>query len=1070
MSEIYKYVAFISYRHVENDKSCAEWLLKELETFKTPKALLDAGYPSKLGRIFRDKDELPSSGSLNNQLESALKDSRFLIVLCSPDTPVSKWVSKEIELFKQLGRADKIIPVLLEGNPETSYPKVLRTTQNITFEEELNSPLEFDWEPIGADFREFGKNKNSEIKNTEFLRVVASIFSCSFDDLKQRELERQRIKKRNKMAIGFASVVFVLLCLWLVYSSYQKSEEERLVRIETQRVKTADAIKEVEEKSNILANLAKQQDNSTTAALVALDAWNHSNTLPIIDFSQYMKLPIEQRITSLKQDYVELDHMPVDHAAASAQVRGKLSDSRETFFRRRLQDDLIISFSKNAKQLATAYNDGIYYVEDVNTGKLLLTGQSSADIDNVLLDSQTLHVLTRKGYFQVDVTTDQVTHEIDFEDDVLHNSVFSADRKYAALVFRSVAVKYINLATTEMTNVAQYDLFPEISWPGEHLLLAHRSKYIGFDVSKNKTINEIDIGEDIDDMIMDATNISIGIGLRVKKDLFLMSNFKTGVKQQIQIKNEFSRYLHVVDFNANRLFVGLYKKHILVYDIVTGKQTDTKLNCQNEVINEIKLLDKNSLLAAGTESGSVCIWSSLDFELISEKTYSDEATLSLEYNAKLASVFATFRSGEVIGIPTKQTSERQRLPFCESQAGILFAESSGRYLFARAGEMGLCRWDLDDGNKMNHMPSFTMLNPLIPFFAHSNEMVLVNRVGDIILGSMPELDDSRILTVEGEVFLSVGLYGQGSHILGHAASGNMYVWERKNLQKVIRLEKKIPVGAMLFPTSDLSKYVPLYYANGEAHIFNVVNGEWIVSIESDIQIEFVETNIKENQLLLMTNDRQFYSLSYDKLDRFNNHKLDIAELPSYTLNTHLLEPFLPMSVSGSVYLIDPSGGDAVFKFTRTKYDEYFTSGTFINKAFDRKVAAAISENSDTRALSVVLQEVPKLATRNSHSQYFSEMEEAKKLAGSELDIWSNFWKLESQSWLFEQAVSSVDRCLTPLERKQLNLPKDPPCWCDKKVYPLVEDWVQDLGYNPFIDVRKDGSTCETKFIQTQAGK
>jgi hypothetical protein len=98
------YDAFISYRHVEKDRKWAEWLISALEGYRVPKSLQAKGYPARLKKVFRDEDEMPASGDLNDQIKQALRASRFLIVVCSPYTPRSKWVEREIEIFKELGR------------------------------------------------------------------------------------------------------------------------------------------------------------------------------------------------------------------------------------------------------------------------------------------------------------------------------------------------------------------------------------------------------------------------------------------------------------------------------------------------------------------------------------------------------------------------------------------------------------------------------------------------------------------------------------------------------------------------------------------------------------------------------------------------------------------------------------------------------------------------------------------------------------------------------------------------------------------------------------------------------
>lgn len=59
--QTYKYDAFISYRHTEPDKAIAEKLHRMLETYKVPKAVIKMGSQKKVGRVFRDREELPTS-------------------------------------------------------------------------------------------------------------------------------------------------------------------------------------------------------------------------------------------------------------------------------------------------------------------------------------------------------------------------------------------------------------------------------------------------------------------------------------------------------------------------------------------------------------------------------------------------------------------------------------------------------------------------------------------------------------------------------------------------------------------------------------------------------------------------------------------------------------------------------------------------------------------------------------------------------------------------------------------------------------------------------------------------
>src|SRR5206468_801268 len=87
MQESYKYWAFISYSHV--DEKQAAWLHKTLETYRVPRQFVgrqsrDGKLPQRLFPIFRDREELAGSPDLSTKIREALVQSRYLVVVCSP--------------------------------------------------------------------------------------------------------------------------------------------------------------------------------------------------------------------------------------------------------------------------------------------------------------------------------------------------------------------------------------------------------------------------------------------------------------------------------------------------------------------------------------------------------------------------------------------------------------------------------------------------------------------------------------------------------------------------------------------------------------------------------------------------------------------------------------------------------------------------------------------------------------------------------------------------------------------------------------------------------------------------
>ena len=201
-----RYDAFISYRHSELDKYVAEELHRQLESFKVPASVAKKCKKKKIKRIFRDKDELPITSNLADPILNALKDSEFLIVICSPRLKESIWCKREIENFIAMHGRENVLAVLIEGEPSESFPEELlyreKTVVNANGETTvIREPVE----PLAADVRGKNKKEVKKLIKTEMLRLLASMLQCNYDDLKQRHRER----KLHRM-LAVAAVVGVV--------------------------------------------------------------------------------------------------------------------------------------------------------------------------------------------------------------------------------------------------------------------------------------------------------------------------------------------------------------------------------------------------------------------------------------------------------------------------------------------------------------------------------------------------------------------------------------------------------------------------------------------------------------------------------------------------------------------------------------------------------------------------------------------------------------------------------------------------------------------------------------------
>ena len=233
MTEDYKYWAFISYSH--QDRAWGDWLHKTLETYRVPRRLVgrasrDGQVPERLYPVFRDRDELPSSANLGDVLNESLRQSRYQIVICSPRSAASRWVNEEIKYFKSLGREDRVLCLIVDGEPnvfdipgrdiEECFAPALR------YRVDAHGQItDIPAEPIAADAREHADGKRGAK-----LKLLSGLLGVGLDEIVQRERQREFWKR---VQIGAAAMAFAGLCVgaWQWYQN-ERAAREREITIE----------------------------------------------------------------------------------------------------------------------------------------------------------------------------------------------------------------------------------------------------------------------------------------------------------------------------------------------------------------------------------------------------------------------------------------------------------------------------------------------------------------------------------------------------------------------------------------------------------------------------------------------------------------------------------------------------------------------------------------------------------------------------------------------------------------------------------------------------------------------
>ena len=181
---------------------------RALESYRVPHALVGrhgpAGkVPKRVMPVFRDRDELPGAPNLAQRITNALSQSRYLIVICSPRSAVSRYVNEEIRTFQRMGGADRILCVVVDGEPGASKHPESGLLE--AFPEAVRFDLDGQAvEPLAADAR-----ANKDGKANAKLKVLAGILGVEFDELKRRESRRRRWRVVEVAALvaGVASIV-----------------------------------------------------------------------------------------------------------------------------------------------------------------------------------------------------------------------------------------------------------------------------------------------------------------------------------------------------------------------------------------------------------------------------------------------------------------------------------------------------------------------------------------------------------------------------------------------------------------------------------------------------------------------------------------------------------------------------------------------------------------------------------------------------------------------------------------------------------------------------------------------
>jgi tetratricopeptide (TPR) repeat protein len=220
------YDAFISYSHAK-DKPIASALQSAIQRLGKP------WYRRRALRLFRDDTSLSATPGLWPSIEQALANSRFLILLASPQAAASSWVNKEVAYWLEHKRAETLLIAVTEG--ELVWDEALGD-----FAWREGKPLpsvltgRFATEPKWVDLRAY---RESTDKRDARFTESASDFAAAIHGMPKEDLLSQEVRQqRRALTLAWSAAGSLLILAGLAGWQWKSALDAERAAIEQRRI------------------------------------------------------------------------------------------------------------------------------------------------------------------------------------------------------------------------------------------------------------------------------------------------------------------------------------------------------------------------------------------------------------------------------------------------------------------------------------------------------------------------------------------------------------------------------------------------------------------------------------------------------------------------------------------------------------------------------------------------------------------------------------------------------------------------------------------------------------------
>lgn len=206
---------------VPEDAAMAETLAQSIRSYRLPRGVTLPDPALDYRRIYVDS----TGADLDEEGKRLLDHSRYLVMICSPDTKTAPAIRQRLDYFRSRGTRENIVAVIVRGEPVDAFPEsfiqrqmvqhILPDMRVIEREETI--------EPVAADLRGDTPARCRQLLRYETVRITASVLGLHPDALEQRHRRR-----RNRVILAASAMVCSLLLvisgLFLYLGAIARSE------------------------------------------------------------------------------------------------------------------------------------------------------------------------------------------------------------------------------------------------------------------------------------------------------------------------------------------------------------------------------------------------------------------------------------------------------------------------------------------------------------------------------------------------------------------------------------------------------------------------------------------------------------------------------------------------------------------------------------------------------------------------------------------------------------------------------------------------------------------------------